>query len=422
RAWPPGPCAARLRGELVESTPQGPCPRARWPFTCRAPLPATALAWYLDGRPHQPDSLAEPGAPSTFTLPARRADRQLTCALAPAVPGATDASVHFDVAAPGLLVVLLAPVQANPPAAITWLGPDGRPVVNTSLLAPDANGHPALTNHTVHLSALPGTFSVHATNGLGVANASIPAPGLWDARVELPLLGVAAGVAVVLGALLGLGCVAARRHAKPGTGKGRRPGPPLRHRRIDALFPQGCPDPRPRLCPPGQSVLLRPTGLRSTERPGAPATLGTHGCGAPRLASAPNAAAPAARSCPVSTAPYRPTCASATWRRSPEVSPGSATGSPVALSPSFCPSFLPCAQAAPEPQERRPPDWSWRRARCSWASVGALAASGPCGEALLCGCSADRSTCPLGAAGFVRLPATGYIYKVSSTSSDEIWL
>ncbi|XP_025896089.1 transmembrane protein 25 [Nothoprocta perdicaria] len=294
----------------------------RWPFTCRAPLPATALAWYLDGRPHQPDSLAEPGAPSTFTLPARRADRQLTCALAPAVPGATDASVHFDVqlppeilrtdthpaevAAPGLLVVLLAPVQANPPAAITWLGPDGRPVVNTSLLAPDANGHPALTNHTVHLSALPGTFSVHATNGLGVANASIPAPGLWDARVELPLLGVAAGVAVVLGALLGLGCVAARRHAKPGTGL---PGPAA------SPLPPSC---------PGCSQLPR-------EHRSLPPNL--------RLSD---------------------------LAQEPRGSPG-ATGE----------------EAARLELEKGP---------------------------VLVGL------------GFVRLPATGYIYKVSSTSSDEIWL
>ncbi|NWX92520.1 TMM25 protein, partial [Nothoprocta pentlandii] len=244
-----------------------------------------------------------------------------------------------EAAAPGLLVVLLALVQANPPAAITWLGLDGRPVANTSLLVPDASGHPALANHTVRLSALPGTFSVHTATGLGVANASIPAPGrsvgmgmgsvaaavaaegpgtragLWDARVELPLLGVAAGVAVVLGALLGLGCVAARRHAKPGTGKGRRTGRCSQH---------SCPS-----CSqlPREHRSL-PPNLRLSDLAQEPRGESRQRCGVPR-----------------------------------------------------------CSESA-----------------------------------LLCGCSTDCSTCPLGPAGFVRLPATGYIYKVSSTSSDEIWL
>ncbi|XP_025913688.1 transmembrane protein 25 [Apteryx rowi] len=209
-------------------------------FTCRAPRPAATLAWYLDGRQQEPDSPAEHSAASTFTLTARRTDRQLTCALTdPASGDVANASVHLDVQCklwvlslmraalvcvglakgsvahgalaspsavltavsarpvapeilradaryaeaegPGLLVVLLALVQANPPAAVTWVGPDGRAVANASeLLTLDAGSRPALANHTVRLrlGAAAGSFSVSAANGLGVANASVPAPGL----------------------------------------------------------------------------------------------------------------------------------------------------------------------------------------------------------------------------------------------------
>ncbi|XP_064360212.1 transmembrane protein 25 isoform X4 [Dromaius novaehollandiae] len=163
-------------------------------FTCRAPRPAAALAWYLDGRRQEPPGPAERAA-STFTLTARRADRQLTCALThPASGDAANASVHLDVQfapeilradaraeGPGLLVVLLALVQANPPAAVTWVGPDGRAVPNGSeLLVPDAGGRPALANHTVRLrlGTAAGSFSVSAANGLGIANASVPIAGL----------------------------------------------------------------------------------------------------------------------------------------------------------------------------------------------------------------------------------------------------
>ncbi|XP_068772922.1 transmembrane protein 25 [Struthio camelus] len=212
-------------------------------FTCWAPRPTAALAWYLDGWRQEPDGPAghaasTTGAASTFTLTARRADRQLTCTLMDSASGGTaNASVRLDVQfepeilradaryveaeGPGLLVVLLALVQANPPAAVTWLSPDGRPVPNTSeLLVPGAGSRLALTNHTVRLrlGSAAGRFSVSAANSLGVANASVLAPGLLDARVELPLLGVAVGGALALGTLLGLGlltaCVACRR-AKP---------------------------------------------------------------------------------------------------------------------------------------------------------------------------------------------------------------
>nr|XP_025970063.1 transmembrane protein 25 [Dromaius novaehollandiae] len=270
----------------------------------------------------------------TFTLTARRADRQLTCALThPASGDAANASVHLDVQfapeilradaraeGPGLLVVLLALVQANPPAAVTWVGPDGRAVPNGSeLLVPDAGGRPALANHTVRLrlGTAAGSFSVSAANGLGIANASVPIAGLLEARVELPLLGVAVGSALALGALLGLGwlaaCVACRR-AKPEPGL---PGPaPL---------------------PPRCSGCPRPEGTRLPREN---------------------------RSLP-------PNLHLSDLAREPGANPGE-------------------AGAGAEAEQSAPPELE---------------------NALV-----------LSSLGFVRFPVTGYIYKVSSTSSDEIWL
>ncbi|XP_067166261.1 transmembrane protein 25 isoform X1 [Apteryx mantelli] len=350
-------------------------------FTCRAPRPAATLAWYLDGRQQEPDSPAEHSAASTFTLTARRTDRQLTCALTdPASGDVANASVRLDVQCklwvlslmraalvcvglakgsvahgalaspsavltavsarpvapeilradaryaeaegPGLLVVLLALVQANPPAAVTWVGPDGRAVANASeLLTLDAGSHPTLANHTVRLrlGAAAGSFSVSAANGLGVANASVPAPGLLDARLELPLLGVAVGGALALGALLGLGwltaCVACCR-AKP------EPEP-------------GLPGPAP--LPPRCSGCLQPEGVRlPRENQSLPPNL--------RLSD---------------------------LAQEPRASPGDAgTGAKA--------------------EERAQPEL--------------------------------EKTLVLSSLGFVRFPMTGYIYKVSSMSSDEIWL
>ncbi|NWW45780.1 TMM25 protein, partial [Pedionomus torquatus] len=64
-------------------------------------------------------------------------------------------------------------------------------------------------------------LSISVANSVGVTTASLLPPGLLDARVELPLLGVAVGAALALGALLGLGsclaCLACRR-GKPESG------------------------------------------------------------------------------------------------------------------------------------------------------------------------------------------------------------
>ncbi|NXI62371.1 TMM25 protein, partial [Anseranas semipalmata] len=179
-------------------------------------------------------------------ITAQRADRELNCSLMDPASGDTaNASVLLDVQYKpeilhadaryqevddaGLLLMLFVLVQANPPASITWVDQDGHIVANASeFLLLDAKHYPGLANHSlrVHLSSMATNLSVSAANGLGVTTASLLPPGLLDARVELPLLGVAVGAALALSALLGLGslaaCLACCR-AKPAPGKGRHP-------------------------------------------------------------------------------------------------------------------------------------------------------------------------------------------------------
>ncbi|NXX87189.1 TMM25 protein, partial [Urocolius indicus] len=169
-------------------------------------------------------------------LTARRTDRRLDCSLTdPASRETYNASVLLDVQykpeilqadaryqeveGTGLLLVLFVLVQANPPASITWVDQDGRVMGNVSeFLLVSAAHQPGLANHSlrVHVDGTTGNFSVSVANSVGIATASLLPSGLLDARVELPLLGVAVGAAVALGALLSLGscavCLACRRH------------------------------------------------------------------------------------------------------------------------------------------------------------------------------------------------------------------
>ncbi|XP_068023932.1 transmembrane protein 25 isoform X3 [Melanerpes formicivorus] len=213
-------------------------------FTCRAPrpVPGAALEWYLDGRRQKANCLAT-GTASTLTLTARRTDRELNCSLTDLATGETyNASILLDVQYKpeilqadaryqevedaGLLLVLFVLVQANPPASVTWVDQDGHVMANASeFLFLGATHYPGLANHSlrVHLGRAAGNFSVSAANSVGIATASILPPGLLDTRVELPLLGVAVGAAVALGALLSLGSCAAClvcRRAKPVPGQG----------------------------------------------------------------------------------------------------------------------------------------------------------------------------------------------------------
>ncbi|NXT57817.1 TMM25 protein, partial [Pluvianellus socialis] len=180
-------------------------------------------------------------------LTARRTDGQLNCSLTDPPSGDTyNASVLLDVQykpqilradaryqqveGARLLLVLFVLVQANPPASITWVDQDGHVMANASeILLLGARLYPGLANHSlrVHLGRAAGNFSVSAANSVGITTTSLLPPGLLDARVELPLLGVAVGAALALGALLSLGsCVAclACRRAKPLPGEGRAGG------------------------------------------------------------------------------------------------------------------------------------------------------------------------------------------------------
>ncbi|XP_059685757.1 transmembrane protein 25 [Gavia stellata] len=234
-------------------------------FTCQAPPPApgTTLVWYLDGRKQEANCSAV-GTASTFTLTAQRTNRELNCSLTDPATGETyNASVLLDVQykpeilradaryqeveGAGLLLVLFVLVQANPPASITWVDQDGRVMANTSeFLLLGTTHYPGLTNHSlhVHLGSMAGNISISAANSVGVTTTSLLPPGLLDARVELPLLGITVGAALALGALLSLGscaaCLACHR-AKPVPDKGQAGGSsPLRRcsRCSSSMHPQ----------------------------------------------------------------------------------------------------------------------------------------------------------------------------------------
>ncbi|NXX99605.1 TMM25 protein, partial [Centropus bengalensis] len=125
----------------------------------------------------------------------------------------------------GLLLLLSVLVRANPPATVTCLDQDGHVVANASqFLFLDAARFPGLANHSlrVHLDGAVRNVSVSAANSVGVTTAPVLPAGLLEARVELPLLGVAVGAALALSAVFGLGsCVAglACCRAKPVPGQ-----------------------------------------------------------------------------------------------------------------------------------------------------------------------------------------------------------
>uniref|UniRef100_A0A672V3H6 Transmembrane protein 25 n=1 Tax=Strigops habroptila TaxID=2489341 RepID=A0A672V3H6_STRHB len=217
-------------------------------FSCRAPRPAPGamLAWYLDGRKQEANCSAM-GTASTLTLTAQRSDRELNCSLTDPASGQTynasvlldvqykpeilQADAHYqEVEGNGLLLVLFVLVEANPPASITWVDQDGRVMANTSeFLLLGTTHYPGLANHSlcIHLDTMAGNFSVSAANRLGVTTTSLLPPRLLDARVELPLLGVAVGAALALSALLSLGSCAAGlacHRPKPAPGEGRAGG------------------------------------------------------------------------------------------------------------------------------------------------------------------------------------------------------
>ncbi|MBN3285298.1 TMM25 protein, partial [Polyodon spathula] len=150
---------------------------------------------------------------STFTLHARKWDRELRCSLEHPTSGETyNASVllnvqfqpeivrlivhHNESSEPGLSLLLFALVHSNPPATVTFVDESGQQVTNTSdFLILDTLSYPRLTNHTlrVTLNSLPSNVSVSASNELGVTNSPLALTDLLLSRVEVPVLGIIVG-------------------------------------------------------------------------------------------------------------------------------------------------------------------------------------------------------------------------------------
>ncbi|KAM6998506.1 transmembrane protein 25 [Passerculus sandwichensis] len=130
----------------------------------------------------------------------------------PDKPEILQEGAHYQqVEGTGLLLVLFVLVQANPPASITWMDKHGHVMANTSKFLLGATSYPGLANHSlhIHLNCTAGNLSISAANSVGITTASLLPTGLLDARVELPVLGVAIGAALALSALLSLGSCAA---------------------------------------------------------------------------------------------------------------------------------------------------------------------------------------------------------------------
>ncbi|XP_039577704.1 transmembrane protein 25 isoform X1 [Passer montanus] len=199
-------------------------------FTCWAPRPApgATLAWYLNGE-RQEINLSTADTASVLTLTGQRSDHQLNCSLTLPTSSETyntsillnvqynpealrEGAHHQQAEGAGLLLVLFVLVQANPPASTTWVDQDGHVMANTSkFLLLGTTSYPGLANHSlhIHLSCTAGNLSISAANSVAITTASLLPTGLLDARVELPVLGVAVGAALALSALLSLGSCAA---------------------------------------------------------------------------------------------------------------------------------------------------------------------------------------------------------------------
>ncbi|XP_077578780.1 transmembrane protein 25 [Stigmatopora nigra] len=159
---------------------------------------------------------------STFSMRARKWDRELVCvALNPKSGETYNASVTFNVqfrpeilrmsaqssetSDPGLLLILFALVQSNPPAIFTFTDQSGFVVANTSdILILDSSHYPWLTNHTlrVTLSSLAGNISLNASNAVGTTQNNLTLTEFLHSRVEVPMLGIVTGGSMAFMALL----------------------------------------------------------------------------------------------------------------------------------------------------------------------------------------------------------------------------
>ncbi|XP_053852836.1 transmembrane protein 25 isoform X5 [Vidua macroura] len=223
---PSAATAAQPPGALLGRQPRTVCTLQEGEsriFTCWVPrpVPGATLAWYLNGQ-KQELNLSTADTASILTLTGQHSDHQLNCSLT--IPTSSETyntsillnvqykpeilweDAHYQqVESAGLLLVLFVLVQTNPPASTTWVDQDGHVMANTSKLLLLGANH----SLHIHLSCTAGNLSISAANSVGITTASLLPTGLLDARVELPVLGVAIGAALALAALLSLGSCAA---------------------------------------------------------------------------------------------------------------------------------------------------------------------------------------------------------------------
>ncbi|XP_068440242.1 transmembrane protein 25 [Clinocottus analis] len=212
-------------------------------FNCQSdgwdPRAPPLLTWYLNGKqqqrgppaparttmsPQEEDAF-EAGRPrtnSTFSLRARKWDRELVCVASnPGTGESRNATVTLNVqfqpeilrlnghysetSDPGLSLVLFALVRSNPPATITFVDQHGQLVANTSdFLVLDSRRFPWLSNHTlkVTLGSQSGNVSLNVSNSVGTAQSNLTLAEFLQSRVEVPMLGIVTGGAMAFMALL----------------------------------------------------------------------------------------------------------------------------------------------------------------------------------------------------------------------------
>ncbi|CAL8349742.1 unnamed protein product [Lota lota] len=209
-------------------------------FRCHSdgwgPRAPPLLTWHLNGQRQEEPAQGRGGVAvgpgshhnSTFTLRARKWDRELVCTAAnPRTGESYNATVTLNVQfQPEILrvkahysetsdpadlsLVLFALVRSNPPATITFVDQSGQMVANTSdFLVLDSRSYPWLANHTlkVTLSSLSGNVSMNASNSVGTAQSNLTLAEFLQSRVEVPMLGIVTGGAMAFMALLVLSLI-----------------------------------------------------------------------------------------------------------------------------------------------------------------------------------------------------------------------
>lgn len=212
-------------------------------FNCQSdgwdPHAPPLLTWYLNGEQQQSKPPPKRGrrvmAPredfkdrpsthpnSTFSLKARKWDRELVCVTSnPRTGQSYNATVtlniqfqpeilrvkaHYsEISEPGLSLVLFALVRSNPPATLSFIDQSGQLVANTTdFIALDSQSYPWLSNHTlrVTLNSPSGNVSLNANNSLGTAQNNLTLAEFLQSRVEVPMLGIVTGGAMAFMALL----------------------------------------------------------------------------------------------------------------------------------------------------------------------------------------------------------------------------